>query len=638
MAKQQAILELQVDQSDLLRSAASSKKALLDLKEEQTELNKALKTGTIDTQRYAEETVKLEQRLKKEQATYQGLTKAINTNSGSLDAQRLKLAQLTRERNSLNKTTEQGIKDFDRLTKEIKELNTEISKHEQQSGDFRRNVGNYGNTFKEAAGNIQIAGTSISDITTKIASFANPATAAVGILGGLAAAYSRSTIGAKDLEFAQNQLAAATTLVTNSFASMISSAEDGEGIVSTFVTALIASIDGIGTALEARALALTQERLEDLQREELSIRDQINERLERNSEIMTELQDEQIEYNDKIGLTNEAIANIRANEEDITANLQEQLKGQQRLLSSDKENDELKTAVLQTTLEIGKAQKDAEKRVQAILRIEKNLTEEYNKQQAALAFVRSRTGLSGTVSGITTGPTKQSISGDLQSAGQTPVDAATQAIEKAKTSIEKQESEKRIRQAGDEFRAKQLLREKEITAIADISSTAAGIFDEQSAAFKVLSTIEATINTYKAANLALASAPPPFSFALAAATVAAGLANVAKINGLEFAEGGWTGPGSKYDVAGVVHKDEYVTPKHVVHNPMAQPHLKALEKIRTGYADGGFVVQQNTGPAQQNVMLMNAIKNLPPSVVDIREFISVEDRLNSKINVVKLQP
>ena len=48
----------------------------------------------------------------------------------------------------------------------------------------------------------------------------------------------------------------------------------------------------------------------------------------------------------------------------------------------------------------------------------------------------------------------------------------------------------------------------------------------------------ATIDTYKAANVALASAPPPFNFALAAAVVASGLANVAQISGTKLAEGG----------------------------------------------------------------------------------------------------
>jgi len=55
------------------------------------------------------------------------------------------------------------------------------------------------------------------------------------------------------------------------------------------------------------------------------------------------------------------------------------------------------------------------------------------------------------------------------------------------------------------------------------------ILKEGSAAAKSLAVADAIINTYKAANLALASAPPPFGAILAAANVAAGIANVKKI-------------------------------------------------------------------------------------------------------------
>lgn len=47
---------------------------------------------------------------------------------------------------------------------------------------------------------------------------------------------------------------------------------------------------------------------------------------------------------------------------------------------------------------------------------------------------------------------------------------------------------------------------------------------------KAIANAEAIVNTYKAANVALASAPPPFNYALMASVVAAGLANVVKIN------------------------------------------------------------------------------------------------------------
>ena len=49
---------------------------------------------------------------------------------------------------------------------------------------------------------------------------------------------------------------------------------------------------------------------------------------------------------------------------------------------------------------------------------------------------------------------------------------------------------------------------------------------------------EAIINTYAAANVALKSGPPPWNFIAMAATIAAGLANVANIEQQQFARGG----------------------------------------------------------------------------------------------------
>lgn len=54
----------------------------------------------------------------------------------------------------------------------------------------------------------------------------------------------------------------------------------------------------------------------------------------------------------------------------------------------------------------------------------------------------------------------------------------------------------------------------------------------------------ATVDTYAAANKALASAPPPFNFALAALVTAAGISNVAQISGVKLAEGGMIMPSS----------------------------------------------------------------------------------------------
>lgn len=638
MAKQTAILELQVDPSDLLKDAAASKKAILDLKDEQNDLNKAFKAGTIDVNKYIQETVKLEQRLKREQDTYKNLTQAINTQSGSLDAQRLKLQQLTKERNALDQTTKKGIDRAKELTGEIKALNDAISKQEQAGGDFRRNVGNYGNAFKEAAGNISVAGVSVNDFTGKILSLANPLTAAAGLLTGLASAYARSTSGAKDLEFAQNQLAAATTIVSNKFADLISSQEEGEGIFAKITETIIASVAGIDSAIMARVSASNLEALEDLQIQELELRDKVNDRLERNEEIMTELRGDQVDYNEKIGLTNEAITNLTDNQESLTNNLREQLsilEFQKKILG---ETDEIKRQIAQTTLDISKIDKDTKKRIEAIQRIEQDLTEEYKKQQAELAKINKLTRRSGTVAGVS-GTTSEEISANLQSVGQGPIDI-TKTIEQAKTKIEKEESEKRTRQAGEEFRAKARWREMELDNFQKTIAVTQGIFEEGSAAYKALATTQALIDTYRGATAALAPPPtgagPVFGPILAAATIAAGLANISKING--FAEGGWTGPGDKYKPVGIVHADEYVTPKHIVNSPAAQPHIAALERMRTmpGYADGGFVTNQNTAAANQNLALMSMVKNLPAPILDVREAVSVQDRIEKRKSVVKL--
>ena len=55
-----------------------------------------------------------------------------------------------------------------------------------------------------------------------------------------------------------------------------------------------------------------------------------------------------------------------------------------------------------------------------------------------------------------------------------------------------------------------------------------------------------------------------------------------------FAEGGYTGPGGKYEPAGVVHRGEYVVPAHRV-NALGGPGAVASAVGMPGYAAGGYV-------------------------------------------------
>ncbi len=92
--------------------------------------------------------------------------------------------------------------------------------------------------------------------------------------------------------------------------------------------------------------------------------------------------------------------------------------------------------------------------------------------------------------------------------------------------------------------------DEKIARVQGLLSTAQGLFKENTTAYKILATANATMDTYKAATLALSSYPPPFNFIAMGTTIAAGLAQVAKINAVQFASG-------KYDVIGATDGRTY---------------------------------------------------------------------------------
>lgn len=63
----------------------------------------------------------------------------------------------------------------------------------------------------------------------------------------------------------------------------------------------------------------------------------------------------------------------------------------------------------------------------------------------------------------------------------------------------------------------------------------------------------------------------------------------------QYYDGGFTGQGGKYEPAGVVHRGEYVVPKHQVNQRTGLPYADAMGQLvkgsqaRTSYAGGGFV-------------------------------------------------
>jgi chromosome segregation ATPase len=198
------------------------------------------------------------------------------------------------------------------------------------------------------------------------------------------------------------------------------------------------------------------------------------------------------------------------------------------------------------------------------------------------------------------------------------------------------EEERKRLEAGAEL-TKEVERQK-IGIIANTLGQAANLVEEDTEAYKVLASAQALMNTYLAATAAYASGAkinPVFGVLAAAAATAAGLAAVAKINGIEFAEGGYTGDGGKYQPAGIVHRGEYVVPQSVVKSPAAQYHLGSLETMRRGYADGGLVRNSVSQPINAQFELANIMKNLPPSEISVKEVSTVQKRIRVKENISK---
>lgn len=88
----------------------------------------------------------------------------------------------------------------------------------------------------------------------------------------------------------------------------------------------------------------------------------------------------------------------------------------------------------------------------------------------------------------------------------------------------------------------------------------ADVFGQETTTGKFFASAQAVIDTYAAANLALSTYPPPFSYIAMATAIATGLKNVSEINKTktDFYTGGYTGDGGVFSKRGNVHAGEVV--------------------------------------------------------------------------------
>lgn len=168
-----------------------------------------------------------------------------------------------------------------------------------------------------------------------------------------------------------------------------------------------------------------------------------------------------------------------------------------------------------------------------------------------------------------------SIFQQLTSLIQAETDIQVAAIEKRyKTEISNAE--------GNNYQVKKLEKQKE-KEIAKVKNDANKKMYTMQVMQAIAQTATAAINAYSSA-----AAVPVVGWVLApiaaATAVAAGMLQVAAIKKQQeaaqaqgYAEGGFTPEGGKYEVAGVVHKGEWVASQQLLQSPVARPMIEALD-------------------------------------------------------------
>lgn len=107
-----------------------------------------------------------------------------------------------------------------------------------------------------------------------------------------------------------------------------------------------------------------------------------------------------------------------------------------------------------------------------------------------------------------------------------------------------------------------------------------------------------------------------------------------------YSDGGYTGDGDRYEVAGVVHRGEYVVPKPIMDNPRVVDAVGTIEAIRRnkiltsgavgsmGFAEGGYTSATQPATATQTAELTElteATRELRKAARNIRAFVVLRD-------------
>lgn len=148
---EQVILEVIVKNDDALKRIKENKEDIAELREAQALLNKSTEEGKKQWQDYEKEIKSLRRENALLTKEVRDNNKSIQDQEGSLKSMRSELSLLNKVYVNLSKTERESAKGRE-LQEKILSLSTTIGDAEKKLGDFRRQVGNYENAITSALG------------------------------------------------------------------------------------------------------------------------------------------------------------------------------------------------------------------------------------------------------------------------------------------------------------------------------------------------------------------------------------------------------------------------------------------------------------------------------------------------------
>jgi hypothetical protein len=605
--REDIILDFQIEQGDAIASLERTKKSIIELKKEQQDLTKAYKNGNITIEEYASESVRLEGILKKQQNTY-------NTTQKSVTGVKTKMDELIDSNKKLSKGLEDSTK------------------------------------------NIRVAGVSVGDLSGKLASFANPATAAVAIVGALGAAYARSSIGAKDLGTASNQLSSIISILTDRFAAMFSTADNGDGIFTKFLNKVILAHPAFAALANVTlAAAVAQDELNEIHERSFLINAQISERLAENAELMTDLADATLDSSKKEEIAFRIQLNVDKSREQRVAIIDEEIAAIRRKNAGIADEGVFISQINKLLAERSKVESDAtrqteriQKQLNALLNAELRAREAINREvekfiQMVLTKIeepyrKEREEIAKTQEA------REMSTKFLMDSGNIELQIFDSFNRRILSGVEQSEDFKR-EQYRESARIKRQIDDESLAAqsmyLQAASELSATFFGEGSEAYKTFALSQNAIDTFRAATAALAPPPtglgPVLGPALAALTIAQGLSNAVRIAGIGAAAGGGDFVTTKPTL--LLVGDNPGNRERVTVEPLSGRGQTKIDKrsgmIQMGGGgsltyDGGMVKNAATMETNNAIMTANALKNMPAPVVGVKEITRVQKRVSVK--------